>query len=314
MTTLFDALRWHRLPLAGTPAAPDSSLHWADVGEAGPLALLIAGTHGDEGPWSALAIHDALQRPLESLRGRLRVVFTANPLAAAADARNAPVDAPNCVDLDGCFPGNAHGSHSERIAAALAPLVADCDVVLDLHGGGSWCMNAFTKVFEGSEAIAQAFGAPFVTQAPNKAGGLTTYARSQGAKVVNVEVGGRGETENGWREQIRLGIEIALEHEGVLAADRPLPMPEPGLAVGGTAALRADHAGIFVPTVGEHAVGTVVAAGQELGRVLDLGTLAVREVITAPFERTALMLLRPHTCVVAAGAILYVVAEPRPTA
>ncbi len=314
MTTLFEALRWHRLPLGGTPAAPELSLHWADVGDSGPLALLIAGTHGDEGPWSALAIGDALQRPADQLRGRLRVVFTANPLAAAADARNAPVDAPNCVDLDGCFPGNAQGSHSERIAAALAPLIAECDIVLDLHGGGSWCMNAFTKVFEGSETIAQAFGAPFVTAAPNKPGGLTTYARSQGAKVVNVEVGGRGETENVWRERIRVGIEVALEHEGVLAAETPLPLPASGTMVGGTAALRANEAGIFVPTVGEGAVGTVLEAGQELGRVLDLGTLAVREVITAPFERTALMLLRPHTCVVAVGAILYVVAEPRPTA
>jgi predicted deacylase len=310
VTSLYDALEWNRIALAGTPAAPDVLLHWASVGEGGPNALLIAGTHGDEGPWSALAIRDALQHDRSVLRGRIVVVFTANPLAAAADARNAPIDAPNCVDLDGCFPGNARGSHTERIAAALTPLIDGSDLILDLHGGGSWCMNAFTKVFEGSEDVAMAFGAPFHRAAPAKPGGLTTYARARGTKVVNVEVGGRGRSERAWQETIRLGIERALHQAGVVALDAPPPAAPAGMAVVPTVAVRADHAGIFEPAVGEDAVGTVVAGGTVLGRVLDLGTLAVREVVSAPFERTAIMLSRAHTCVVAAGAILYALAEP----
>ena len=250
MPTLFDSLTW-RSASAGERAATGAvELRWGEVGDAGPTALLIAGTHGDEGPWSALAIRHALDHPRTSLRGRLVVVFTANPLAAEADARNAPVDSPNCIDLDGIFPGNATGSHTERLAAALASLVAASDVVLDLHGGGSWCVNAFTKVFEGSEALAEAFAAPVHRAAPNKPGGLTTYGLAQGARVINVEVGGRGKNEKRWTRQIADGIGRALHAEGVL------------------------------------------------------------EVVHAPYPRTALMLLRAHTCVVDGGDILYALAAP----
>jgi predicted deacylase len=314
VTSLYDALEWQRIALSGTPAAPEIHLHWASVGDGAPSALLIAGTHGDEGPWSALAIRDALQHERSVLRGRIVVVFTANPLAAAADARNAPIDAPNCVDLDGCFPGNARGSHTERIAAALTPLIDASDLILDLHGGGSWCMNAFTKVFEGSEEVAMAFGAPFHRLAPDKPGGLTTYARARGTKVVNVEVGGRGQTERAWQEHIRLGIERALHGAGVVQLDTPPPSAPRGTAVGPTVAIRAEQAGIFEPSLGEEAVGTIVPGGAVLGRVLDLGTLAVRETVVAPFARTAIMLARAHTCVVAAGAILYALAEPETAA
>ena len=48
-----------------------------------------------------------------------------------------------------------------------APLVADSDVVIDLHGGGTWCVNAFVKRFEGSEQLAADLGAPFISNAPN---------------------------------------------------------------------------------------------------------------------------------------------------
>lgn len=310
MPSLYDSLRWTRLDVAGTAAAPTLGLQVGKVGKGSPSALLIAGTHGDEGPWSALAIRSLLDRPAEELRGSLAVVFTANPLAAQAVTRNAPIDSPNCVDLDGTFPGNAKGSHTERLAAQLAPLVADADIVLDLHGGGSWCVNAFTKEFEGSEDLVASFGAPFYRPAPDKAGGLTTYGRSQGAKVINIEVGGRGLRERDWETRITDGLVRILNDQGVLEATSvPAPAPK-GTAVGPTVALRSDHAGIFVPELGEDAVGTVVDGGTVLARVLDLTTLKELEVVRAPFGRTAMMLLRPHVCAIEAGALLYALAEP----
>ncbi len=313
MTTLYDALSWRTLPLSGTAAAPQLRLAYGEVaGDApkAPSALLIAGTHGDEGPWSALAIRAFLEAPLSCLRGRLRVVFTANPLAAQANSRNAPIDSPNILDLDAVFPGNPDGSHTERVAALLAPLAAESDIVLDLHGGGSWCLNAFTKQFSGSESLTEAFAAPFYREAPDKPGGLTTYARALGAKVVNVEVGGRGSSERAWERHIAEGLVRALQAEGVIRLETPPAPAPPGVPTGPTRAIRSRGAGIFVPTVLEKDVGTVVPQGAELGRVLDLITLAELEVLCAPFAPTALMLLRPHVCVVEAGALLYALAQP----
>jgi predicted deacylase len=310
MPTIYESMDWKRAPIGAAAASGTMDLQWGEVGDAGPRVLLIAGTHGDEGPWSALAIRDALEHGVGRLRGRLTFVFTADPLAASTNARNASIDATNCVDIDGTFPGNPGGSHTERIAAVLAPLIANSDVILDLHGGGSWCVNAFTKVFDGSESLARAFGAPFHRIAPNKPGGLTTYARSEGARVVNVEVGGRGKNEGAWQSRITAGILRVLHAEGVLELEAvPDPAPE-GLAVGPTQAIRAEVGGIFVPAVGEDAVGTLVAGDTTLGQILDLATLAERQTVRAPFARTALMLLRPHICVVHAGDILYALAAP----
>jgi predicted deacylase len=250
------------------------------------------------------------RHPAATLRGRLRVIFTANALAAEVERRNSWIDSPNALDLDSLFPGNKDGSHSDRLAAAIAPLVADSDAVIDLHGGGTWCVNAFVKRFEGSERLAADLGAPFISQAPNKRGGLTTYAQSLGIKVANVEVGGRSSKEMYWTERNAVGLARALSTLEVLALNPPPVPAEKAVDVGATKPLRAKVGGIFVPTLREDAVGTIVSMGTELGKILDLHTLAELQVFTAPYERTAMMLMRPQICTVEGSALIYVLAEP----
>ncbi|MFN8500714.1 succinylglutamate desuccinylase/aspartoacylase family protein [Kouleothrix sp.] len=310
MKTIFEALAWKEIRVTAHAAAQYIPLKYGEAGTGGTRATLIAGTHGDEGPWSALAIKLFCQRAATQLSGRLRVIFTANALAAEVERRNSWIDSPNAVDLDGVFPGNEGGSHTERLAAHLAPLIADSDVVIDLHGGGTWCINAFVKRFEGSEQLAADLGAPFISNAPNKRGGLTTYARSLGIKVANVEVGGRSGREMYWTERNALGLERALYNLGVLSLGEPPAPAEPAVDVGSTQAIRAKVGGIFVPTLREDAVGTIVPAGTEMGKILDLHTLEELEVFTAPFERSAMMLMRPQICTIEGSALVYVVAQP----
>ena len=308
--SIYESLRWNEIRVTAHAAAQHIPLRYGEAGTAGPRATLIAGTHGDEGPWSALAMKMFCQRPVAQLKGRLRVVFTANALAAEVERRNSWIDSPNSIDLDGVFPGNPAGSHTDRLAAAIAPLVADSDAVIDLHGGGTWCINAFVKRFEGSEQLAADLGAPFITNAPNKPGGLTTYARSLGIKVANVEVGGRSGREMYWTERNVNGLARALFTLGVLSLESPPPPAEKSIDVGKTQAMRASVGGIFVPTLREDAVGTIVPAGTEMGRILDLHTLAELQVFTAPHERTAMMLMRPQICTIEGSALVYSVATP----
>ncbi len=310
MKTIYESLVWHEVRVTAHAAAQSIPLKFGEAGASGTRATLIAGTHGDEGPWSALAIKMLCRHPVARLTGRLRVIFTANALAAEVERRNAWIDSPNALDLDGVFPGSAEGSHTARLAGAIAPLIADSDVVIDLHGGGTWCVNAFVKRFEGSEQLASDLGAPFISNAPNKPGGLTTYARSLGIKVANVEVGGRSSREMYWTGRNAEGLERALHRLDVLALDPP-PAPAPkSIDVGATEAMRAAVGGIFVPTLREDAVGTIVPAGTEMGKILDLHTLTELQVFTAPYEHTALMLLRPQICTVEGSALVYVVARP----
>lgn len=310
MTTIYDSLKWNEVRITAHAAAQYIPLKYGEAGTTGTRATLIAGTHGDEGPWSALAIKLFCQRPMAQLAGRLRVIFTANALAAEVERRNSWIDSPNPIDLDSVFPGKKEGSHTDRLAAAIAPLIADNNVVIDLHGGGTWCINAFVKRFEGSEQLAADLGAPFVSNAPNKAGGLTTYARSLGIKVVNVEVGGRSGKEMYWTERNVKGLERALHNLGVIRLDGPPAPAEKATEVSATEPMRAKVGGIFVPTLREDAVGTIVKAGTEMGKILDLHTLAELQVFTAPYERTAMMLMRPQICTIEGSALVYVVAKP----
>ncbi|MBK8027169.1 MAG: succinylglutamate desuccinylase/aspartoacylase family protein [Chloroflexi bacterium] len=308
--TLFDSLVWKTHPIGAGAAHSTLNLSIGDIaGAGGPRALITAGIHGDEGPWGAWAIRQLLQTtPLDALQGSLRIVPNANPLAMEADARNAPLDS---LDLNRSFPGDAQGSHTERLAAALvAHALPDANVVIDLHGGGSWCVNAFVFEMPGGEALAAAFDAPFVAKAPERAVTLTGYARSQGAMCVGVEMGGRSADEESWARRIAAGLRRALIAGGVLSGESEPPAAR-SIPVGGTRVLRPSSGGVFVPRIRQEAIGTIVPQGTVLGEVVHPSTQQLLETFVAPFPQTAILLLRPMMARLEGGAMTYVVAEPQ---
>jgi predicted deacylase len=307
MTALLQHIHWRPVTIPVGAAARQLWLNVGEVGQGHPVALVTAGVHGDEGPWGAWAIRRLLeQTDREALQGTLRVVPTANPLAMEADARNAPLDT---LDLNRVFPGDAAGSHTERLAAALVEhAVNGADVVIDLHGGGSWCVNAFAFQFEGSEALSQAFNPPFLVTAPERSVTLTGYARTQGARIAAVEMGGKSPFEEAWADRIANGLRRALGLAGVLTPLEPIAYTS--VPVGDTHVLRPSSGGVFRPRLRADAVGTIVPGGTVLGELLDPYTLEVVETFTAPYERTALLLLRPAITRIEGGAMTYVVAEP----
>jgi hypothetical protein len=139
---------------------------------------------------------------------------------------------------------------------------------------------------------------------------MTTYARSLGIKVANVKVGGRCSREMDWAERNARGLERAPFNLGVLAFDAPPPPPQKAIDIGPTGAIRAKVGGIFVPTLRENAVGTIVTIGTEMGKILDLHTLAELQTFTAPYDQTGLLLLRPQICTIEGSALTYVIGKP----
>jgi predicted deacylase len=309
MSSLFEQVMWQHFPLAAGAAVGTVSLSIGQVGTKGPTALVTAGVHGDEGPWGAWAIRKLLKNTSpDELLGTLRIVPVSNPFAMEADARNAPFDT---LDLNRQFPGDHHGSHTERLAALLTEqALKDVDTVIDLHGGGSWCVNAFAFQMPGGEALVQAVGAPFIVSAPDRTVTLTGYARSQGAVVAAVEMGGRSEAEEQWANRIAAGLRRALGVAGVLTPSDDAP-PSPSIPVGETVVLRPSRGGVFIPEVRAASVGTIVNQGTVLGYLMDPVSQNIVETFTAPFERTAVLLLRPMMARVEGGAMIYVLAEPR---
>ncbi len=309
MATVFEAMRWRGIPIGVTSAWSTGELLLGEFGAGGPGILITAGIHGDEGPWGGWAINKLLRRLNESdVHGLIRVAPLANPLAMQADKRNAPIDQ---LDLNRVFPGDLNGSYTERLAHILAnEALEDIDTVIDLHGGGSWCVNAFVFEMEGGRELSLCFPAPFIMKAPVRSVGLTGYARSQGKTVAAVEMGGRSQFEGRWAGLIADGLLRALCQVGIVD-ERLAPSPmEPPLPVSGSTVLRPQQGGIFEPTVDAGAIGTVVEKGALLGRMLHPATYAVLEEFRAPYDETALLLLRPFMAQLEAGAMTYVVAQP----
>jgi predicted deacylase len=245
---------------------------------------------------------------LNELQGTIRVVPVANPPAMEADARCSPLDS---LDLNRAFPGMSMGSQTERLADGLTRhALGDAEAVIDIHGGGSWCVNSFVFQFPGDEGLAQAFQPPILVDATLRDSALTGYARSRGAKITAVEMGGRCGDEEEWAARIARGLRRALGVAGVMtSAPYESGLPEP-VKVGPTKVLRAFRGGIFFPGLRAKAIGTVVAGGTVLGRLLDPVTMETLEVFEAPYTETAILLLRPRLAVVEGGAMTYIVASP----
>ena len=312
--SLRDAVHWQRVPVGVGAAVGMTDIKIGSIGTGGPIALVTAGIHGDEGPWGAWAINKLLeQTALDDLLGTLRIVPCSNPLAMEADARCAPLDV---LDLNRVFPGNPNGSHTEILAALLATHAVDgSDTLIDLHGGGSWCVNAF--VFSNADwpEGAAAFDAPFSVDmdqraATNRGMGISGYARQLGAKAVSVEIGGRGPDEAKWAQRLATGLRRALATCGVLKPDRSISPPTPATAVRPSQVLRPSQGGVLIQAVAHTEVGTLVPEGTLLGTLVEPANFEALEEFRAPHPQTALLLLRPTLARLEAGAMTYVVSEP----
>lgn len=309
MTSIFNQMQWHNVPIPATSAFGSADLTIGDVGEKSPRLLITAGIHGDEGPWGAWAIRKLLERVTEAeLRGSIRIIPVTNPLAMQADKRNAPVDQ---LDLNRVFPGSATGSYTERVAHMIVEhALPDVDYVIDLHGGGSWCVNSFVFEMEGGYDLSSSFPAPFTVKAPSRDVTLTGYAKSQGLTVTAVEMGGRSQFESLWADKIADGLYRALAKVGIIEPATPLGAIESPLSVTATTVLRPTRGGIFIPIVDASKIGSIVKKDTLLGQMLHPMTQMVIEEFRAPYDETALMLLRPFVAQLEGGAMTYVISEP----
>jgi len=308
--SIVDSVSWKKLKLPAGAVAGEVDLSIGTIGNGKPIGLVIAGLHGDEGPWGAWAIRKLLERVDKSqLRGSLRIVPAANPSGIEAGKRNAILDLISS-DLNRSFPGDPDGLHTERAAAILArEAVSGADVVIDVHGGGNWCVNAFVARFPKSEDIANAVGAPFVVDRQPIPNTLTGYAHGLGSKVVLIEMGGIGSDEEASADRVSAGVERALNVAGVIETGKTDPGTK-SISVGPSKVIRPSKGGIYLPVLRERDVGKIVAGGTVTGYLLDPITMGVIETFRAPFQETAILLLRPTLTQVEGGTFVQFVGEP----
>lgn len=243
----------------------------------GPTLTLLAGVHGCEyAPMAALRDWMKNLDPAR-LSGTVRAVLLANPTAFRA--RTPFLTPDDDKNLNRCFPGDVHGSHTEQLADFLyREFVQGSDALVDLHAGDLVeALTPFTlyeesQVAEASRELAVAYGLPFAIQqarADAAVSGSTFGAAARaGIPAIIAEAGGCGLVTADAVRAHSTGLTRVLHHLDMLA-------PDPGEEVPARAGVR--HMTRFVwlrtPVTGwwepVTRPGREVSAGARLGSVLD---------------------------------------------
>jgi predicted deacylase len=278
----------------------------------GPRLGIAAMHHGDEVFSLELMRHirDALvARPL---RGSVLLLPLLNPIAFEWGTRNTPID---MMNLNRAFPGNEGGLLTDRIARAIASsVVSQLDVLLDFHSGEAATVIDYTY----TESTNTAYGkrvhelaclteSKILWEEEPTGGNLRGYARSRGVLVLEPEIGGASTFEGPWLQQGVRSVERIMTKLGML--DGQLEPPAPKVLVRHGAMLRPSAGGLFLPAVGTDAVGGIVPKGTLLATVVSPQTFEPLDRLTAPYERTALLMIRDRVSRVVPGSPAYILGD-----
>ncbi|WP_159587945.1 succinylglutamate desuccinylase/aspartoacylase family protein [Chelativorans xinjiangense] len=244
---------------------------------AGPTAVLIAGSHGDEYEGQIALLDLARSIEANEIQGRIIILPALNFPAVNAGRRVSPLDDGN---LNRLYPGKAHGTATEMIAHYVTEvLLPMADLVVDLHSGGrslDYMPCALIRPSADRERhkrlleLVRVFGAPisYLTDGTGGGGGTTLPAAAErlGVPVITTELGGGATFNHVGRDLASSGIMRLLHHIGIWPDDRMEEAPPTRLmeVPGREYFLYADADGLFEPAV---APGEEVTQGQHAGNL-----------------------------------------------
>lgn len=283
----------------------------------GPVALLVAGTHGDEYEGQVLAHELIRELDPERLTGTVIVVPAANSPAVRGAARVSPIDGGN---LNRSYPGNAGGGPTGQVAAMIAgDLLPRADFVIDMHSGGSnstYLPCAFIyrgpdeKLWTAKLRAAKLLGLPYVmVVAPLlEPGSLSSAGDLAGILTISTELSGSGTVDRHALGAMRQGLPRILTDLGIMReesdAGTTTQIAEPQfLELVPESPVTSTAAGLFEPLVD---LGETVRSGQPVARVH-----FIDELDRAPREYQAringvVAIMRRPTLVAPGSHLLYI--------
>jgi predicted deacylase len=280
------------------------ALHWFRGSGNGPTLGVLAGSHGDEPLGIEISRQLCLRVGPSSFRGTLVVLPLANPYGFQALTRNTPLDMGN---LNRVFPGDSDGMLTEQLAAVIsARFVQACDVVVDLHSGGVFPVVDYAYIGDDSD-LPLSFGTDLLYHHYGPPGSLSEYARGLGKQWVVAELGGGGLANERFVNRGLRGVSNIMKRVGMVDGEPDLPAEQ--LVVEETRILRPHHGGILDSALVLEHLGTNVPRGTRLGTIYNSLTFEELEVIEAPFEQSAMILLRQSVTKVDPGDFAYIVGD-----
>lgn len=191
----------------------------------GPTLLLMAGSHGDEYEGQLALTRLIRELDVDRVRSRILVLPAANGPAVTAGQRTSPLDEGN---LNRSFGESYTDTPTGCIAAFIAEeLFTHCDVVLDLHSGGSSLSHLSCSYADlGTDkataqrtfAALEAMNAPLSwAQSGCPSGPVAGRAAlRKGAIHLSGEFGGGGRLDHSALEVAERCIYRLLDHLGIL--------------------------------------------------------------------------------------------------
>jgi len=247
----------------------------------GPKLLIAAGVHGDEYEPIASVFRLIDELGATEIRGSLTLIPIVNEPSFRLGRRMAEDN----LDLARTCPGDAAGSVTEQIAAALGAEIEKADYFIDLHSGGKvldiWPMVGYmlhpeASVLDKQRAMAKAFNLPLVWGTDYRLDGRSlSVARDAHVAAIYCEYGGVGRCQEKCVTAYVAGCLNVMSSLNMI--DRSPSSPRVGWVVEDTRPqsghLQISHcspiAGIFVTHVD---LGQQVDQGQRLGIVIDVDT------------------------------------------
>lgn len=247
--------------------------------EPGPKLFVTAAVHGDEINGTGIVHELMFNRRPELLRGSLVLLPVVDLFGFERQDRYMP----DRRDLNRCFPGNANGSLSRRVAHALfRGVVTECDFGLDLHSAANQRTN-FPNIRAdlanvGCRRLAKAFGCELIVNGMGPDGSLRRAAVKAGVPTIILEAGEPSKIEPTVLEIGVRGVLNVLAELGMIA-DEPRRPPYQ-TRVTRTTWLRAQAGGLLRFHV---APGDLVDAGQPIST--NVGIFGESQnVLTAPCD------------------------------
>ncbi len=263
---------------AGSDTATDVAIAVVNGSHPGKTVAFIAGSHGTE--YASIV---ALTRLIARIDpGALSGTVIIAPLLNVASFEQMTVHL-NPVDKKGMnsqYPGDAQGTQSQRVLAAVRKEIVDkSDVIVDLHGGdldedltpySYWIRGGNSALDSASHALALAFGLPLIIvtdidpAVPAQTRSLSGYAIAHDKLTLVAEAGRVGTVDSKDVDALIDGSLNVLAALGMLPrAARSLEQP---LYVAGGSRVRAEAAGMFFAAVPR---GARVRKEQVLGYTTD---------------------------------------------
>jgi uncharacterized protein len=253
----------------------------------GPTVGITAAIHGDE-----IIGTEIIRRVIEqikdlSIRGTVKFLPLANPLAFEDLNRNTPIDRTN---LNRVFPGDRNGTLTEILAYKITTEFLDhIDVYVDIHSGGAIPIVDYVYIHN-DEDMSRAFGSTVLYRPKQNYEGTTcTYTVSKGIPSVTIEIGG-GPNYQSYINRGVTGICNILKLKGVLSGE-PTPPPKQ-IVVTHIANIRPHHGGLCVPEFTFEQMNQIIEGKQTLAKIYNPLTLELIEEIVTPFEKNLVILMR----------------------